>query len=63
MKSSFFSLFGLTLVCLAACSTGKGETAVPPSTVETTPLVPVEITDKPAVYMTTDISPDGLLEV
>jgi uncharacterized Fe-S center protein len=63
MKSRFFGLIGLGFACLAACSTGKGEAAVPPSTVETTPVSSVEITDKPSVYMTTDISPDGLLAV
>jgi uncharacterized Fe-S center protein len=65
MKLSFFGLAGLGFACLAACSVGKGGTAAPSLSAETIPAAPVEITvtDKPTVYMTTDISPDGLLAV
>jgi uncharacterized Fe-S center protein len=57
-----FNFFGL--VCLAACSTGKGGTVTPPPVVAESEVIPqVETKDKSIVYFTTDISPTGLTAI
>jgi uncharacterized Fe-S center protein len=64
MKFKFLRLIGLALVCVMAVLPAEAGTAIPMSSAAATKQVsPVETTDKPIVYMTTDISPAGLVAV